>query len=229
MRSLKKSKKVTYIILIIISIILIINLGSFLVKKYKDSLKPKNKVEKKLTRVKDEDITDLLITIADANDYKACYNNSLHNYLINVKNYNESDAYNIVLKYAINNKTLTSDFKIKKSNLEKIFNYYNFNFSFKNFINYLKTNNLVIESEKDYTFNNIPKDTTCTDAAYHDINFWYGNYDDIKSNKKSNLITMKDIVFLNDDTTQIYYFVFEKNNNSYKLKDIIKHFNWKIY
>lgn len=224
MRSLKKNKKVTYIILVIISIILIINLGSFLVKKYKDSLKPKNRVEKKLARVRDEDITDLLTSISDANNYKTCYNNSLHNYLINVKSYNETDAYNIVLKYAINNKTLTSDFKIKKSNLEKIFNYYNFNFSFKDFINYLKTNNLVIESEKDYTFD-YTSSVTCTDSAYHDINFWYGNYDDIKSNKKSNLITMKDVVFLNDDTTQIYYFVFEKNNNSYKLKDIIKHFN----
>lgn len=227
MRSLKKNKKVTYIILVIISIILMINLGSFLIKKYKDNLKPKNRVEKKLARVRDEDITDLLTSISDANDYKTCYNNSLHNYLINAFDYKEIDAYNIVLKYAINNNVLNSDFKIKKSNLEKIFNYYNFNFSFKDFINYLKTNNLIIEGEKDYTFD-YTSSVACTDSAYHDLNFWYGNYDDIKSNKKSNLITMKDIVFLNDDTTQIYYFIFEKNNNSYKLKDIIKHFNWKI-
>lgn len=227
MRSLKKNKKVTYIILVIISIILMINLGSFLIKKYKDNLKPKNRVEKKLARVRDEDITDLLTSISDANDYKTCYNNSLHNYLINTFDYKEIDAYNIVLKYAINNKILTSDFKIKKSNLEKIFNYYNFNFSFKDFIDYLKTNNLIIEGEKDYTFD-YTSSFTCTDSAYHDLKFWYGNYDDIKSNKKNNLITMKDIVFLNDDTTQIYYFIFEKNNNSYKLKDIIKHFNWKI-
>ena len=115
MRSLKKNKKIIYVILAIISVVLIINLGYFIINKYNDSLKPKNRIEKKLEKVKDEDITDLLTSISDANDYKACYNNSLHNYLINVKNYNESDAYNIVLKYAINNKTLTSDFKIKKN------------------------------------------------------------------------------------------------------------------
>ena len=224
MRSLKKNKKIIYVLLAIISVVLIINLGYFIINKYNDSLKPKNRIEKKLEKVKDEDITDLLITIADTNDYKTCYNNSLHNYLLRRSNYDTNDAYNMVLKYALNNKSLTSDFKIKKSNLEKIFNYYSFNFSFNAFIDYLKTNNLVIESEKDYTFNYV-NDDNCADSAYHDINFWYGNYDDVKSNKKSNLITMKDVVFLNDDTTEIYYFVFEKNNNSYKLKDIIKHFN----